>query len=628
MKSLSWLAFCLLLPTMCLAQVRIDSLKSRLAIELDSLDMEDVASCLSMIGNEFLAGSQYDSALDYYFKSLSVGKGLQVRAATLNSIGIVYNNKGNADSSIAYYSRALESYTMAHDTVRAAILQINLSIIYKNMGLYDLSLENAFSALRSLEDRQQDRTLASLYNNIGSVYLKIGDNVSALDYFRRALNIRIKIGFTRGVGQSHTNIGELFLASGQYDSALTNLFKSLGIKRADNNKSETGSTLNLIGQAYLELNRPSEAEAYLLESRELKRLSGERAVEGSILNNLGRLRIMQRDYTAAERYLNEAAVLIRETETLDELRKNLALHVMLFKLKGQPAKALQYAEELIVVKDSLLNKEKAESLHAMQLQYDVERREQQIELLRKDQDTRNAELKTKQVWLGALAMVLGMFAIATGVVILQYRTVSKSKRRVELLLKEVHHRVKNNLQILSSLFHLPYQDITDKVALQAVKDGEGRVNAMALIHGMLSSDAMKRSIPLQNYLSELTGYLSSSYGYSKRHGAIVVNCNGVQLDVDKAVPVGLIVNELVSNSMKYAFASQSSPVISVQVQSMTDTYELQVSDNGTGFREPVDLERATSFGLRMINLLARELKGKINMITSGQTCFNLTFPKS
>lgn len=627
MKPTSWLALIVLLPALCQAQSRIDSLKSRLKIEMDSLDTEDVASCFSMIGNEFLAISSYDSALHYYHRSLFFGKGPEVRAATFNSIGIAHNYKGNTDSCIFYYKDALAAYKSIQDTIRTAALEINLSILYKNMGLYDLALENAFSALSKIE-RNRDRTLASLYNNIASVYRRIGDIQSSLEYFRSSLEIRKEVGFLRGVAQSYTNIGEVFLLTRQYDSALVNLLKAVDIKKADENRNELGSTLGLIGKAYLDMGRYPDAERYLIESRETKRKSGERSQEGSILNSLGKLRIKQGRHDDAKVYLDDAYRLLRETAAMEELRENLELQVMLNKSIGRTGPALKYAEELLMVKDSLLNKDKAESLQTMQLQYETEKKEQQIELLKRDQETRNAELETNQVWIGALTAILLLGLISSVLIISQYRVVITSKKRTELLLQELHHRVKNNLQILSSLFYLPYQNITDKAALEAVKEGEGRVNAMALIHGMLSADIESRTITMQDYLSELVGYLSNSYGFRKLNGQLIVKCGKVQLDVDKAIPVGLIINELVTNAMKYGIPDNKPPVVSVDLKSDGITIALTVSDNGAGFREPFNLNSATSFGLRLVNLLTKELNGNLTMLVDHGTTFRLTFSNS
>jgi len=628
MKIVLWFALCMCVPAVCIAQVKIDSLKSLLEISKAEGNKENVSTYLSHIGWEFLASGTYDSALVYFYKSLDNSATYpELRASTLDCIGVAYNFKGFPDSSILYYTKALELYTKMKDTPHATIIENNLSIIYKNIGLYEKALQSAFNAISKLEKRKPDRTLASCYNTVGSVYSRISDYPSALIYFNKALNIRKQIGYTIGVGQSYNNIGETYINLSEYESALSNLFRALDVKRKTGEKNSAGTTLNLIGYAYLALGKVREAEPYFIESRNIKKASGERLEEGIALNNLGMLKLKVKDLKRAELYLKAAGALIRKTGALDELKKNLELNVLLYKTMSDHSKALAYVDELVIINDSLLNKEKAESLLTLQARYESEEKEQEINLLKRDQALQNAEIQTKKLWIRGLTIIAVLAFTIVILLFYSYNQSQRNKHKVETLLKELNHRVKNNLQILSSLLSLQSQHLTDENAIQAIKSSESRVNTMALIHKKLYDHESIRPINTKEYIYELVQYLIYAYDFKRRNTDLIIQGNEIQLDVDKAIPLGLIVNEIVTNALKYAYVDNESPRLIINLHTpKPDELMLEVSDNGEGISDAALFESSRSFGLKMVKTLTKELRGKCEFKFQNGTRFILTIP--
>ncbi len=202
----------------------------------------------------------------------------------------------------------------------------------------------------------------------------------------------------------------------------------------------------------------------------------------------------------------------------------------------------------------------------------------------------------------------------------------RSKKKVELLLKELHHRVKNNLQVLSSLLSLQSQQLTDSNAIQAVKSSEGRVNAMALIHRKLYLGDTNRTIDIKDYVTELIGYLVHTYGYHDRALKLDLYIEPISVDVDKAIPLGLILNELISNAFKYAYAEHLHPELYVGVsRPAPGALLIQVRDNGRGMPEPKK-DAPVSFGLKMVNTLIRELRGNLAVTANNGTTYILNIP--
>jgi PAS domain S-box-containing protein len=201
-----------------------------------------------------------------------------------------------------------------------------------------------------------------------------------------------------------------------------------------------------------------------------------------------------------------------------------------------------------------------------------------------------------------------------------------SLQEKEVLLKEIHHRVKNNLQIISSLLNLQSNYITDPQALQMFIDSQNRVKSMALIHEILFQSRDIAKIDVSEYIKNISAQLFRSYGaYSKKIG-LEINVEGIMLDVDTAIPCGLIVTELISNSLKYAFIDGRDGSIAVEF-SRDDLYNLTltVSDNGIGMPKHIDFHDVDSLGLKLVSALANQLAGTVELDSSYGTTFRITF---
>jgi two-component sensor histidine kinase len=201
-----------------------------------------------------------------------------------------------------------------------------------------------------------------------------------------------------------------------------------------------------------------------------------------------------------------------------------------------------------------------------------------------------------------------------------------SLQEKEVLLKEIHHRVKNNLQIISSLLNLQSKYINDSQALQMFIDSQNRVKSMALIHEILFQSREIAKIDFAEYIKNISIQLFRSYDAYSKKITLVINVKDIILDVDTAIPCGLIVTELVSNSLKYAFMDGRKGEISIEFSSdHSGLLTLIVSDNGIGFPENIEFEKMESLGLKLVVALANQLAGTVELDHSKGTTFKITF---
>jgi PAS domain S-box-containing protein len=200
-----------------------------------------------------------------------------------------------------------------------------------------------------------------------------------------------------------------------------------------------------------------------------------------------------------------------------------------------------------------------------------------------------------------------------------------SLKEKETLLKEIHHRVKNNLQVVSSMLHLQSARATDKEILMAFKESQSRVDTMALIHEKLYQSKDLTVIPMSGYIGDLITNLYISFGISDEKIKAVIKVADVNLNVSTAIPCGLIINELVTNCLKHAFPGDRKGEIVLSLQPLEGKYELIVSDNGIGFPENTDFRNTESLGLKLVISLISQLDGVIELDRTGGATFTIRF---
>jgi two-component sensor histidine kinase len=196
----------------------------------------------------------------------------------------------------------------------------------------------------------------------------------------------------------------------------------------------------------------------------------------------------------------------------------------------------------------------------------------------------------------------------------------------EVLLKEIHHRVKNNLQIIISLLFLQAKKNDDPASTSALTDSQTRVKSMALVHEKLYQSTDLGAIDFAGYLQNLVSNLMVTYGADKRRIRVTVSAKDLPLTINTAIPMGLIMNELVSNSLKYAFPEGREGELSIEGHEEGDTMQITVRDNGVGIPESIDWRYTESLGLHLVQMLTRQLRGTIDLSRESGTEFRFIIP--
>jgi two-component sensor histidine kinase len=200
-----------------------------------------------------------------------------------------------------------------------------------------------------------------------------------------------------------------------------------------------------------------------------------------------------------------------------------------------------------------------------------------------------------------------------------------SLKEKELLLREIHHRVKNSLQLISSLLTLQASEIDDKKIIAKYKESENRIHTIALIHESLYQSTNISNINFRDYVEILIEDIINSYGVSTNKIKTTLELGNYNLGIETAIPLGLIINELISNSLKHAFNGYDKGEIKIILEKNDETYTLTVKDNGIGLPEGFKFIETNSLGILLINSLVNQLEGKLDVEVNDGTLVTITF---
>jgi two-component sensor histidine kinase len=211
---------------------------------------------------------------------------------------------------------------------------------------------------------------------------------------------------------------------------------------------------------------------------------------------------------------------------------------------------------------------------------------------------------------------------------LKNNIISVSLSEKEVLLKEIHHRVKNNLQVISSLLNLQSKSIIDEKALAALNEGRNRVKSMALIQQNLYRDDNLTGVDIKDYIEKLINSLFVSYNIETAKIKLQTNIEQLQLDVDTVIPLGLIINELISNALKYAFVNKQNGLLQVMLYIQNTQLVLCVKDDGIGMdNDDLNKNNSASIGFKLVQSFLQKLEATMNVEKNNGTTITLTINK-
>jgi two-component sensor histidine kinase len=333
--------------------------------------------------------------------------------------------------------------------------------------------------------------------------------------------------------------------------------------------------------------------------------------------------------------LNKALLITRQ---LKDPFRTMEVYESIYKcyvLSGDYKNAFKYYNIHNLLNDSLKLANNNKQLNELQVQYQTVKKDGEINLL-----TTTSEAKTRKLTI--IGVGLGLTVILLALIFVQYLTISQKNKqmaltnktiqeqadKLQVLMKELHHRVKNNLQIVSSLLTLQSNRLVDEESRNAIKLGQQRIEAMSLIHRSLYQQENPTLVNMKEYITDLTESIMMSFGVDKGAFNLLLDILVTDLDVDVAMPLGLIINEWVTNAFKHAYKQNKlQPELWIKL-SLDKSLQLQIKDNGSGLPAGVWEKPQRSFGIKLVKVLAKQLRGACTVENEGGTILTLNIPKT
>jgi two-component sensor histidine kinase len=325
------------------------------------------------------------------------------------------------------------------------------------------------------------------------------------------------------------------------------------------------------------------------------------------------------------------------------------LNILLYKMdsiNGNYKDALLHFQNYKKISDSVHGISKNQQIEELKIEYETKNKEQKIRLLNNQSKLQQSELQKSKLLNNVSSGSLVLLLIIIGLLYNRYRLKQRNHAKLEIkereinqnninlrhlldekewLLKEVHHRVKNNLQTVISLLSSQAAYLNNDMALSAIKNSQHRIHSMSLIHQKLYKSENIATINMPSYINELVEYLKDSFSIGQRI-RFEIRVEQLELDVAQAIPIGLILNEAITNSIKYAFPDNSGGIISIILEKTEeDQYLLTISDNGIGIDTALSTNKSDSFGMSLIKGLSDDLEGKLVMENNNGTILKLEF---
>ncbi len=610
-------------------------LNEALAVSRKSNTPKDIALVLQELGVFHYEEHNYEEALLYFNEELLYDEKLNdsnSSASAYNNIGAIYSKIGQYTQSIRSYQKALEIESRLNNAYAVAACQTNIGIAYKEQGDYNLALDQLLQAARYYDQSKLYKEQASCYSTIANIQIEQGNYDNALRYHESALKLRQKINHQKGIANSLTNIGQTYIKKGNYDLAIDFLNRSLKLKTELKDQQMMAVSLDLLGEVYFLKNEYTRAQNYYLQSLELKASVQDPKGKAETYNKLGNLYLAWGKYDLALHQLELARAALATSNVKKELLQNYLLTTNVFRARGDYKNALLFYDRYETLQDTLQDENQRKALAELQIKYETEKKEQEIVSLNERDKTQATLLDKQHTLIYLLAGVVVLFIIIAALLFYinrsrkkllhQNQTIIQQKQTIidqkQMLMRELHHRVKNNLQILSSILELQKDRIEDKVAQDMLQAVSTRLNAMLLIHKNLYHDTLSAQIEIHIYLDALLENLLESYGFTKDQVLLEQHIAPVLMDADRALSIGFIYNELISNVLKHAFSGVEKPMLSIVFEANEQQVELLVKDNGLGMKNAKEIEHSSSFGIRLLRLFAADLDGKITIDSNPQ----------
>jgi two-component system, sensor histidine kinase PdtaS len=588
-----------------------------------------VIECQYLKASAIMLQGRYDIALEMFNTNAEEAKNLkafQLYATIQIQIGRIHRVRGNYEGAISCFEKAINIGNEIKNNILLANAYHHIGLVYQDKQNLGMAIEYFIKGLPLFEKENLLTQLPYVYISLGSAYRDSKNYSESLKYLHRASEYLTSLHDRWGLSELNRNMGMTYMELKKLDSASICFQNSLNYCREINEKAGESDNLKFLGEILIMQKEYEKSIKYLQEALQLNAQFDNKLELTNILYNLGRVKVYMGNYNEGLNLLKRSLVI---ADSLDVIYEEMIIHKEIstaYLKQDKYREALKHFEIYSILKDSIYKTESNRHFVEMEQKYKSEKQKQEISQLRIDKIEQDSAIR-KQRSVRNIFILGFMFAAVTGLLFYRsFRARKKADMEKGAMLKEIHHRVKNNLQIISSLLSIQSDYVSDTKVISAVQESQGRVKAMALIHQLLYQNQDLSTINFAEYLPQLVNAISSIY---KKEGTTVnvqIEAENISFDIDMAIPLGLIITELTANAFKYAFNDKGTGKLFIKItKSLNDEYLLTLADDGPGLPQGMKVDELNSMGLKLVNILTSQLDGTFEYKYNQGAIFNVKF---
>ncbi len=564
---------------------------------------------------------QFDSSRIYAEKAIGLALRLENEHLLADSYvakGLAFDYQFNLDSTLYWYDKALNIRTQQKNKPELIKLYNNYGVSYFYQGMYDRALVYYFESLKQSEIIKDSIGIARCFNNMGLIYDKKGDWSKATTYFEKSLNIKRILKDDAGLLFPLSNLSNIAFLQGDYSSAERYMLTNLQVSQKLNDSMQIGISYGILAIIYASQGNSNKTfENVALCEKFIPFVNDE--LELSLLYyNLGESLLLMNQWDKSENYLKKSLEISRKIKQSDLVLKAYKSLQELYKKQGNYIESIQFYDLFTALNDSIFKENQGVEISKIEQLYQWEKKEQEIQLLNVNIAKATAQ---KRNWILGFAFLGILGAVVTGFFIINRRKSDElEKKNVQIqsalaenktLMKEMNHRIKNNLQMISSMLHLQMHYASQPEISNMLQETASRIESISMIHQKLYAKDSVQQIDMQTYIKDIAHAVVQN-SKEKDQVNIQMEVQSVSMEIEKAQSVGLIVNELILNALKHAKTEDALLNITILLFEKEKLKTLIVSDNGkVEAHQPVDLNK--SYGMLLIQSFVEKLDGKMEI---------------
>ncbi len=514
-----------------------------------------------------------------------------------------------------------------------------LGISYNINELYDEAVRSFLSSINHSAANKKAVDEAQGYNGLAVVWQVRKDTETSAFYFEKALEIYEEVNDTLWTGIIKLNLGGLYMEDELLEKADTFLVDAIIAMDKMKQPIYAGYGKLNLGSLRVKQKKYDEAIPILEEALQVVPQQVNPLIHAVGNTALGEAYFRLNRIPKSKTFLDRGLEQSKQIKNYEQLEVVTGLLSEYYEKLGRTSEAFNFYKKSTSLRDSFISQEQDQRLVDALKKYEAEKKEQEILLLSAENEYKDLRIERDRRNLIFALLGLGAFAGIASIILInrnrikklnaqleqQKTTISQSLAEKELLLKEIHHRVKNNLQVISSLLSLQSSYVKSDSAVQALNLGRDRVKSMALIHQNLYQEGNLTGVKPKPYFDKLCKSLIASYSMKQDQFELDLKVEDLNIEVDTMISLGLIANELISNSLKHAFRDSQKGKLTVELYKKEEKIYLTVADNGKGIDPEMLNGSSDSFGFKMIHAFKDKLDANLVVESKDGTHVEMTF---